>query len=385
MIAATLTGAVVCSLTPRRLPNAPLLLVALYVTAVLCAAAWLTEARSGKDELNLVDILDQGSDLIIILGLDGRFLRISQSLTRLTGWLPTELCGGTCYQDYFNPEDLGHLRELCHNLREEREAYPLACRMRGKDGGWVWLEASVSMYRERRTGRHAGYVHVLRDISGRKAAEQRLHDAYHALEGVASIDGLTGIANRRRFDEALNIEWRRATRSGSSLSLLMIDVDYFKIYNDLYGHVRGDHCLRLVAEALRDSLRRPADLVARFGGEEFAVILPETTEDGAAALALEMCQRIELELVEHSGSPMGKVTVSIGCHGCVPEHGTIALPLVEGADDALYQAKSNGRNRVERGVMRTQQRVFPPDFHRRRLSMPSYPGVPTGMREEPRL
>ena len=183
------------------------------------------------------------------------------------------------------------------------------------------------------------------NISERKLAE-------HHLRQLAMIDGLTGIANRRTFDETLGQEWRRASRAGTPLSLLMIDVDHFKRYNDLYGHQAGDECLRAVATALAATARRPADLVARYGGEEFGVILPGSSVSEAQALAEKMRLAIAaLHLPHKASETAADVTISIGISG-------IALPgaceagirdaenLIAFADTALYRAKSNGRNRV---------------------------------------
>jgi diguanylate cyclase (GGDEF)-like protein len=161
------------------------------------------------------------------------------------------------------------------------------------------------------------------------------------------VDGLTGIANRRQFDETMDREWRRAMRDGSLLSLLMIDVDHFKRYNDIYGHVLGDACLRQIAVAAQGVIHRSSDLFARYGGEEFAVVLPNTDRNGAQLVAEQIRRAVEVCGLPHSGNPHGMVTVSIGCATQTLSHDSDSTSLIEAADQAMYQAKSAGRNRVE--------------------------------------
>ena len=174
--------------------------------------------------------------------------------------------------------------------------------------------------------------------------KRRLEDANRHLEALASADGLTGIANRRAFDLRLDEEWRRHVRTRAPLSLLMIDVDRFKAYNDEFGHTVGDDCLRAVAAVLGANLRRAADLVARFGGEEFAVILPETDEATARAMAERL--RTSVEGLRLLRAASGVLTVSVGSATLLPGTGRSAAELVQAADAALYEAKRAGRNRA---------------------------------------
>lgn len=190
------------------------------------------------------------------------------------------------------------------------------------------------------------------------ALARRYSDAFRKIESLARTtvtlhtltraDPLTGIANRRKFDEQLESEWRRSVREGLPLSLIMMDLDYFKRFNDRYGHTAGDDVLRRCAEALHAAAKRPADLVARFGGEEFAALLPNTGIDGAASLAEIMRQAIEeLHIERDDGTPFGKVTISLGCAETIPDRRKKPLEIVKKADAALYTAKTLGRNRVE--------------------------------------
>lgn len=197
-------------------------------------------------------------------------------------------------------------------------------------------------------------------MSGHCLRELRvLHDAFNGMTGklqqrterlehLTQVDALTGVANRRRFDESLEQEWKRAQRNGFPLSLLLVDVDYFKAFNDRYGHPAGDRCLQRVAGALSAAASRPADQVARYGGEEFAVILPETAAAGARQVAERLVAAISDLRITHESSLVNRVlTVSIGIATLVPQGDTRPARLVEAADRALYRAKANGRDRVE--------------------------------------
>jgi len=180
-----------------------------------------------------------------------------------------------------------------------------------------------------------------------RQSQQQLLETNLELQRLTNSDGLTGLSNRRYFDEYLGAEWKRAQREQTQLALLMIDVDSFKAYNDTYGHVAGDEVLRRVAAVIRDNCSRPADLPARFGGEEFSMVLPATSPGGARLLAEKVRRAIESQQIPHSGSPTSAcVTVSIGGAVLVPETTQISSRLVEAADAGLYQAKRNGRNQV---------------------------------------
>ncbi len=200
--------------------------------------------------------------------------------------------------------------------------------------------------RDPETGQPSGILNVVRDVSERKQAEKKLQEAYNAVEALAVTDALTGLANRRRFDQYLTTEWRRSQRDRQPLSLIMIDADKFKAYNDTYGHQRGDNCLKQIAEACMDVVSRPGDLIARFGGEEFVVVLPNTESDGALHVANEICEALRGRRLPHSGNAPGIVTISAGCATLIPKFGKHAPDLIEMADKALYRAKFNGRNQV---------------------------------------
>jgi diguanylate cyclase (GGDEF)-like protein len=167
------------------------------------------------------------------------------------------------------------------------------------------------------------------------------------LRTMALVDGLTGVANRRQFDRVLDAEWRRCGRSAQPLSLLLIDIDFFKRYNDHYGHQRGDVCLRVVAAAIDKVMRRPHDLAARYGGEEFSCILPDTARDGALVKAHQIEQAVRTLDLQHADAPEAIVTVSIGVATVVHQgRAETYADLVMAADTQLYRAKSEGRGRV---------------------------------------
>jgi diguanylate cyclase (GGDEF)-like protein len=188
---------------------------------------------------------------------------------------------------------------------------------------------------------------ALDDMAAKLAErEEELQIANAHLDELASLDGLSGLANRRGFDRELDREWRHAGERGEPLALMMVDIDHFKLFNDRYGHVAGDTCLRAVGETLSLVTLEHAVLVARYGGEEFALLLPGLTIERATAIAEEARKTVEDLLISHSESPCGHVTVSIGVESMIPEKFQSAADLVEAADVALYDAKRRGRNTV---------------------------------------
>jgi two-component system chemotaxis family response regulator WspR len=178
-----------------------------------------------------------------------------------------------------------------------------------------------------------------------RESQEQLERANEELQKLAALDGLTGIANRRRFDDTLRAEWQRAHRNKAPLSLLLCDVDHFKLYNDALGHPAGDLCLKKTAAVLTACLKRPADLAARYGGEEFALLLPDTDIDGASQMAETCRARIERLELNHPGASRGIVTMSLGVATMIPDGSTTPEQLIESADKALYAAKERGRNR----------------------------------------
>jgi diguanylate cyclase (GGDEF)-like protein/PAS domain S-box-containing protein len=286
-------------------------------------------------------LAEGSSDMVTRIGLDERLRYVSPSSVRVVGWRPDQLIG-TPALGGVNPDDLPEVKAIVGALqRGEREEARLTYRNAHRQHGDVWLESTMRVTRKG-NGSVDGMVAITRDITEQKRLEIR-------LETLAIEDGLTGLANRRRFDERLKEEWARAYRDRSSLALLMIDVDRFKAYNDEYGHPAGDACLRLVAKIIAAETKRAGDLAARYGGEEFAMLLPNTDAAGCARIGERIRSAIhEAGLAHSTNLPAGCVTASIGGAACRPalERTAGVATLVEAADEALYAAKEAGRNRL---------------------------------------
>lgn len=185
-----------------------------------------------------------------------------------------------------------------------------------------------------------------RTVRNRVRAHLMLKHQADLLRRLATADGLTGLPNRRQFDERMEAEWQRARRSGASLALLMIDIDHFKAFNDSVGHLAGDDCLRAVAVAIDSAMRRPGDLAARLGGEEFGCILPDTGAAAAVGVAERVQQAITRLRIAHAASPRGSVSASIGVAVATPADGGRPADLLKAADEQLYAAKRDGRARI---------------------------------------
>jgi diguanylate cyclase (GGDEF)-like protein len=201
------------------------------------------------------------------------------------------------------------------------------------------VETHISNYRYQKM--------LTEEIATREKIQQALELANQELQRLANLDGLTQIYNRRYFDDYLCKEWYRLRREQQPLSLIMIDIDYFKKYNDTYGHLLGDEILKKVAQTITHVVKRPADLVARYGGEEFAVILPNTDGEGAKIVAQNIAAEISKLAIEHQSSLVSKyITLSMGISSIIPPHKTAPKVLIDKADQALYHAKEQGRNRI---------------------------------------
>ncbi len=208
-----------------------------------------------------------------------------------------------------------------------------------------WYQVVISPFRDA-DGMVNGVITNCIDITDRKGMETALTDANATLERLATLDGLTHIPNRRRFDAYLAQEWQRLVREQQPLSLIMFDVDFFKPYNDCLGHQQGDEALIAIAAAATRSVKRAADLLARYGGEEFAVVLPNTSRAGAESVAKALQEEIAaLQIVHPQSTVSDYLTVSIGIASVVPTANQAPEDLIAAADAALYQAKRRGRDR----------------------------------------
>jgi diguanylate cyclase (GGDEF)-like protein/PAS domain S-box-containing protein len=321
-------------------------MLALYVTEVAMSGNRRVLHRLEASETRFRSLAEASRDVIVLSELSGRRKYVSPAMTELLGWGQEELLGQH-YAKVVHEEDLSRVHQFMQELREGREVSPLAYRCRKQDGSYLWLEATARVLYDPRTQEPDGLVHVLRDISDRKAAEEEMQVAYQTVERLAMMDGLTGVANRRLLDQTLARVWTSSRREKSPLSVILIDIDHFKSFNDHYGHLEGDECLRRVAEKMQTALRRPLDLLARYGGEEFVAVLPDTRAKGADAIAELLRKGVEECCIPHKGSPLGVVTVSLGCATEIPVDASSLSSLLSSADAALYRAKSNGRNRAE--------------------------------------
>lgn len=222
----------------------------------------------------------------------------------------------------------------------------------GANDYMVKLPDKIEMIARIRYHSKAYITQLERDEAFRALEESRekLAEANLALQKLSSLDGLTGIANRRSFDETLQKEWKRSIRGEKSIGLIMLDIDFFKLYNDHYGHQGGDDCLKRVAKGLESAIHRETDFLARYGGEEFSTVLPDTDLNGAIKVAEEMRLTIKDLRIEHAKSKVTDiVSISIGVATVIPLQGMNPEILIAAADQALYRAKDEGRDMVKSG------------------------------------
>ena len=292
-------------------------------------------------------LAENSGDMVLQLDRDLVRRYVSPACRDIIGYEPSELLGDRAL-DHCHPDDLAHVVKTCRALLAgEADRQTLVTRTRHRDGRWVWVEIEAKAVKDPATGEVTGIVGAVRDISKRRAIEDQLAEATRQLEILAAQDGLTGLANRRAFDEALDREFRSARREGENLALVMIDVDRFKSFNDRYGHPAGDACLKQIASTIGGAIRRPRDLAARYGGEEFVVLLPNTHEAGAAEIAERIRLAVRALGLANEAGVNGAVTISAGVVSWPKgADGDRAGALLKAADRALYLAKNAGRDLV---------------------------------------
>lgn len=275
-----------------------------------------------------------------------RFTYIGPQIEALLGWTPSSWQTVHDWADRIHEEDRRKTVDFCVAQSQQGVDHEADYRALTRDGDEVWIRDVVHVVR-RPDGSVDSLVGFMFDITARKQAEDKILQLQRELEVLSYRDSLTGVANRRMFDTLYALEWARARESGEPLSLLVMDVDYFKQYNDHYGHVQGDECLRQVAAALDAGASRSRDLCARLGGEEFVLLLPATDADTARQVA-ERCRRLLAQKeLPHARSGAGRlVTVSVGVGTIVPGSQDRAEVFLDRIDRRLYQAKSAGRDQV---------------------------------------
>jgi diguanylate cyclase (GGDEF)-like protein/PAS domain S-box-containing protein len=276
-----------------------------------------------------------------------KFAYIGPQIEALLGWSAESWVSVEDWAMRMHPEDREYVVNFCVTQSQAGVDHEADYRALTKDNGYVWIRDVVHVVRNDK-GEVEALIGFMFDITERKKTEEKLLSLQKELEVLSFKDGLTSIANRRRFDSSFELEWERARSEREPLSILLIDVDFFKQYNDLYGHTQGDKCLVDIAQTLSLALDGPRDLVARYGGEEFVVLLPEADAVVARKVA-ERCQRLlDKKSIVHALSPHGRrVTVSIGASTVVPDVQAERAGFIKAVDQQLYVAKDNGRNRIE--------------------------------------
>lgn len=277
-----------------------------------------------------------------------RFTYIGPQIEQLLGWPRDSWQGVNDWAERMHPEDRERVLTFCVAQSQAGVDHEADYRALTRENGYVWIRDVVHVVRSA-AGEVEALIGFMFDISERKQQEQELLRLQRELEALSYRDGLTELPNRRLFETMFAREWGAARRSGQPLSLILIDIDFFKEYNDGFGHLAGDDCLREVARLLlRETARRPRDLVSRYGGEEFVILLPETDAIAAERIA-EQCRRaVHAAEIPHPRSRSAAcVTVSLGVSSIVPKEGDEARAFLDGVDKLLYKAKGAGRNRVE--------------------------------------
>jgi diguanylate cyclase (GGDEF)-like protein/PAS domain S-box-containing protein len=275
-----------------------------------------------------------------------QFTYIGPQIEALLGWKQASWLSVNDWADRIHEEDRQKTVDFCVSQSQQGVDHEADYRALTSDGDYVWIRDVVHVVR-RDDGTVEALVGFMFDITERKQAEEKILQLQRELEALSYRDSLTGVANRRMFDTLYPAEWAKARATGHPLSLVVIDIDYFKQYNDHYGHVQGDACLRQVAQALDSGAARAQDLCARLGGEEFVLLLPSTDVATARGIA-ERCRKLVAQKeLAHARSGVGRlVTVSMGVGTIIPGEQDDPGVFLDRIDRRLYQAKSAGRDRL---------------------------------------
>ncbi|HEY7886243.1 MAG TPA: diguanylate cyclase [Cellvibrionaceae bacterium] len=274
------------------------------------------------------------------------FTYVGPQIEALLGWKPESWVGIDQWAERIHPEDRERVVNFCVSQSKAGTDHEADYRALTKDGDYVWIRDVVHVMRKD-NGEVEALVGFMFDISERKTTEHKLLKLQKELEELSYQDGLTCIANRRMFDSIMQVEWSNALRHKQPLSLIIVDIDYFKQYNDCYGHIAGDDSLKQVAQLLQSAATRAKDFLGRFGGEEFVLLLPETDATAAGKIA-ERCRQIIFKAqIPHAMSDIAPVlTISLGVGTITPTHTDDITAFIDTVDQQLYKAKSLGRNRI---------------------------------------
>jgi diguanylate cyclase (GGDEF)-like protein/PAS domain S-box-containing protein len=278
-----------------------------------------------------------------------RFAYIGPQIEDLLGWTPESWQSVEDWAARMHPDDRETVVNFCVEQSKNGVDHEADYRALTRDGQYVWIRDVVHVVRDA-TGNVECLVGFMFDITERKKTEEQLLILQRQLEQMSYTDGLTGVPNRRMFDTVLEKEWASAQRTQSSLSLILLDIDYFKQYNDRYGHLQGDECLKRIGQVLDAAGKRARDLFARFGGEEFVLVMPETDANAALFVAERLRSLILQDRVLHEDSPVDQIlTISLGVGTIVPSQNDCSADFLETVDQQLYCAKRKGRNQVAAG------------------------------------
>jgi diguanylate cyclase (GGDEF)-like protein/PAS domain S-box-containing protein len=271
------------------------------------------------------------------------FAYIGPQIEALLGWAPSSWKTVQDWASRMHPDDRDKVVEFCVAQSKAGCDHEADYRALTNDGGYVWLRDVVHVVRDAQ-GEVESLVGFMFDISERKKTEAKLAQLQLELEDLSFKDGLTGVGNRRKFDIVIQREWDAARHSKQPLSLIMADIDFFKSYNDYYGHVQGDTCLKGVADTLKAALRQE-DFLGRFGGEEFVLLLPNTSAEAASRIAERCRNLLTSAAIPHERSPFRQiVTASFGVGTTVPTEHSGPIEFINLVDTQLYLAKDNGRD-----------------------------------------
>jgi diguanylate cyclase (GGDEF)-like protein/PAS domain S-box-containing protein len=323
------------------------LTLALVLLALLLAAAAFEKQRQLLHKLRQSEsmyrfLVESSADTITRINLDGVRTYVSPAIQDLLGWNPEEITG-QCITDITHPDDATSIIELLERAKKHGWQMLYVLRMRKKSGEYLWVEANLRVIVDAEE-KPVELVSTIRDVHERVIREGQLVVERRQAMAMAGNDGLTGLANRYNLDVEIASAWSTICGVGGEIACILLDVDYFKMFNDNYGHPEGDECLRMIAFAIAQGIRGKEDFAARYGGEEFCVLLRHGNMKKAMVVAERIRAEVEKFECPHMMSPCGHVTVSVGVATSRSPGVKNYNQLLSAADRALYRAKQNGKN-----------------------------------------